>query len=130
MKHRPNPLKIKKSIHKTILLLVLLIIIVSILLLGFSLVSSKKTKVKYKGFGNIQLLSKAHRRFSVESREEKIYNIGQYEVNLNRNKLLIFNLSLQCSEEAFDVLQDKNILIQNRIIKFKTITCIKKNTII
>jgi len=117
MKQKSNPLKINKGLQKAILGLVLIIIVVSILLFAFSLGSSKKANVQYKSFGSNKFSSKGHRSFNIESAEENIYNLGQYEVNLNRRKLLILNLSIQCNEEAFETIQEKNILIQNAVIQ-------------
>lgn len=117
MKNKANPLKIDKRLSRTILVLILLIIVVSILLLIFSVSSGKKAPVTFKSHGINQLFSKGHRSFSIESHQENIYNIGDYNVNLDRSRLLILNLSVKCTQESFDTLIDYNILIQNAVLE-------------
>ena len=117
MKKKSNPLKVKKKITRNILILVILIVVVSILLLIFSLSSGKKSSVSYKSHINKNYLtSKSSRHFSVESSDEKIYNLGDYNVNLNSRKLLILNISVQCTKDSFDTLTENDIIIQNAVL--------------
>lgn len=117
MKNKRNPLKIKKTLTRNVLILVILIVLISILLLIFSLSSGKKSSVTYKTHNNNYLTSKIHRRFSVESNKENIYNLGDYNVNLNQRKHLILNISVQCTQDSFKILVQNNIIIQNAVLE-------------
>ena len=117
MKNKANPLKTTKGLNKTILALVLLIVLVSILLLIFSVSSGKKSPVSYKSHGINNFFDKSHRNFSVESSQDNIYNIGDYNVNLDRSRLLILNISIKSTQESFDTVTDYNILIQNAVLE-------------
>jgi len=117
MKSKANPLKPRKNLNKTILILVLLIILVSILLLIFSASSGKKSSTVYKTHGSNKLSAQSHRRFSIESNQDNIYNIGDYTVNLDRNRMLILNISVKCTQESFETFTDYNILVQNAVLE-------------
>ena len=117
MKSKANPLKPRKSLNKTILVLIVLIIFVTILLLIFSMSSGKKSSVAYKTLGSNQLSAQSHRRFSIESSQDQIYNIGDYTVNLDRNRMLILNISIKCEKESFETLVDYNVIVQNAVLE-------------
>jgi len=116
MKNKANPLKVKKNINKTILVLVLLILLVSVFLLILSVSSTHKSPITYKTHGKSGFFSKAKRHFNIESSQDNIYNLGEYNVNLNYNRILIINISIQTNQEAFDTLNDYNILIQSAVL--------------
>ena len=115
MTNRKNPLKIQKNLIRTILLFVGLIFIFTIILFAYSALSEKKTSVKYKNTSFLQ--QQVHRRFQIESTEDKIYNLGEYQVNLTANKFLILDLSVNCAKESYDTFLDNNILIQNAVLE-------------
>ena len=117
MGNKTNPLKTNKNLNKTVLILVALIIIVSIALLLFSASSGKKSSAVYKTHGSNKLSGQSHRRFSIESNPDNIYNIGDYTVNLDRRRMLILNISLKCTEESFETFTDYNILVQNAVLE-------------
>jgi len=117
MRNKPNPLKVKKSISKIILLFVIFILTLSIILLLLSLESNHDNSSRYKSYGSSKYSSQFHRHITIESIQDKIYNLGQYEVNLNAQRLLVLNISIQCTSEAFEFLQDNTIIVQNAVIE-------------
>lgn len=113
MNNETNPLKIKKNI----LVFIFFIFIVAILLFIFSVNSNRKTSASsYKVLGSNKFESKQQRHFSIESRQDKIYNIGDYTVNLDRNRMLRLNVSVRCNQESFQTFVDYDILVQNAVL--------------
>jgi len=91
------------------------ILIITIIMLTYALSSGKKTSIKQKNSGFFQ--TKGHRQFQIESIEDKIYNLGEYQVNLNARKFLILDISVKCHREAYDTLLQNNVIIQNAVIE-------------
>ncbi len=108
--------KIKKNITKIALVFILVIIFISLILFMASLASKKESSLQNIGRIFDTSNSNAHRKFKIESEKEYIYNIGEYQVNLDRHKHLVFNLSIKCKYNAFHTIIEKNILIQNAVL--------------
>jgi len=117
MKNKRNPLKINKTIQRGILLFVIFILVLSIFILILSLFSDKRLNLKPRSYVSGQFSNLMHRHFIIESEAEHLYNLGEYQVNLNTNKILIINLSIQAYSESFELLNDHSIIVQNAVIE-------------
>ncbi|MFC2074579.1 flagellar basal body-associated protein FliL [Campylobacterota bacterium] len=117
MKNQVNTNKVNKKFIKIILAVVIVMIFLSIILLVNSVLPKKQTSLNDIGyaFGN----SKIHtnRKFTVESKEEHIYNIGDYDVNVDNTHHLRFNVSIKCQNDSLGTLLENKIIIQNAVIE-------------
>lgn len=116
MKHS-NRVKPNKKIIRSILFIVLFLILFSIILLITSALPKKRSSLESIGYSFGSNSLESHRRFHLESKEENIYNLGEYRVNISNDKLLIFNLSVKCQDDAFKTLQKNDILVQHSVIE-------------
>lgn len=109
-------MRISKKIIKLSLILIVLILFLSIILLMSTLSSKDASSLEGARsiFGNAD--TQTHRKFKIESEEEGLYNIGEYQVNLNSDQYLVLNLSVKCTEGSFGILQKNSVLIQNAVI--------------
>ena len=89
----------------------------SVVLLVKTVLPKKQTSLNDIGyaFGSSKLHT--NRRFTVESKEEHIYNIGDYDVNIDNTHHLRFNVSIKSQEESLDTLLNNKVLIQNAVIE-------------
>lgn len=117
MKTKANPIQPDKKIIKIALILVIFVIFTSIVLIMSSLLPEKKApSLKHLGSAFSRSNSSDHREFRIESKEEGIYNLGEYKVNIDSNKLLTLNISVKCLDDASDTLFENSILIQNAVL--------------
>ena len=116
-KSHANPLKPNKSISKIILAVVSFIIIFSIALFVSTTKSKKSSSVSYLGSGSHAFGKSSSRMFIVESEDENVYYLGEYVVNLTHNSKLLFQLSVKCEEDSFEMMQGSSILVQNAILE-------------
>lgn len=116
MKNRPTSVRIHKKIIKISLIVVIFIIFLSIVLLMSTLLPKEKSSLENVGYSFGSANTHMHRKFKIESKEEGLYNIGEYRVNLDSNKHLTLNLSLKCTGNAFGILLKNSVLIQNAVI--------------
>lgn len=109
-------MRISKKIIKLSLILIVIILFLSIILLMSTLSSKDASSLEgaRSAFGNAD--TKTHRKFKIESEEEGLYNIGEYQVNLNSDQYLVLNLSVKCTKGSFEILQKNSVLIQNAVI--------------
>jgi flagellar basal body-associated protein FliL len=112
-----NQTKTNKKIIRVILVIVMLIVLLSIILVVSSVLPKKQTSLNDIGyaFGSSKLHT--NRKFTVESKEEHIYNIGDYDVNIDNTHHLRFNVSIKCQDEPLSTLLENKILIQNAVIE-------------
>ncbi len=117
MKNQAKTNNVNKKIIKSILVVVIIMILLSVILL-INLVIPKK-QASLNDIGNAFGSSKLHtnRKFTVESKKEHIYNIGDYDVNIDNTHHLRFNVSIKCQDESLSNLLENKILIQNAVIE-------------
>ncbi len=96
--------------------MVIFILFLSIILFLSTLLSKEKSSMQNVGYAFGSADTHMHRKFKVESKEEGLYNIGEYRVNLNSDKHLILDLSIKCKEDSFGLVLKNSILIQNAVI--------------
>ncbi len=109
--------KINKKIIRATLASVILMILVSIGLLVNSVLPKKQTSLNNIGYAFGSSKIQTSRKFMVESKEEHIYNIGDYDVNIDNTHHLRFNVSIKCLDESLNTLLENKILIQNAVIE-------------
>ncbi len=66
-------------------------------------------------FGSASI--ETNRKFTVESKQDNIYNIGDYDVNIDNTHHLRFNVSISCQDECLGTLLKNKIIIQNAVIE-------------
>jgi len=112
MKSKPNPVKTNKNFIKAGVILIVLVLFLSIILLLGSSLSEKRSSLENVGY----LFDRSHRNFTLESPQEGIYNLGEYQVNISSDKLLVLNLSIKCAQDSFHTLLSNKVVIQNAVI--------------
>lgn len=117
MKKQAKTNQLNKKIIRITLVIVILMISSSVVLLVKTVLPKKQTSLNDIGyaFGNSKLHT--NRRFTVESKEEHIYNIGDYDVNIDNIHHLRFNVSIKSQEESLGTLLNNKVLIQNAVIE-------------
>lgn len=109
-------MKKKNKLTKISLVIAVLIIFLSVIVMISSFLSEKKSSFGHTGFGKMMQI-KGSRKFTIESEEEHIYNLGEYQVNLTRDKHLLLNLSVRSAEDSFEKLLENKIVVQNAVIE-------------
>jgi len=104
----------KKKINKLFLIILILIMAFSLFIIVSSVLSKQGASASFESFGSFATGKK--RGFSIESKENNVYNIGNYEVNLNSDKLLIIDLSIQSEKDSYKNILEHNIVIQNAVL--------------
>ena len=117
MKNQAKTSKLNKKIIRIILVLVILMISSSVILLVNSVLPKKQTSLNDIGYAFGSAKIHTNRKFTVESKKENIYNIGDYDVNVDNIHHLKFNVSIKCQNESLDTLLENKILIQNAVIE-------------
>ena len=116
MKKKPNSVKINKNIIRIILLLVVLLVFITLLFVVNSLLDKKQPSLDNIGYVFSKSHSDLHRKIIIESKDEGIFNLGEYRVNITPNKLLTFNLSIKCPVDSYTTLLKNDIVLQNAVI--------------
>jgi flagellar basal body-associated protein FliL len=116
MKNKTNPAKIDKKIIRFILAAVVLVVFISIIILLNSLLNKKQSSLDNIGYSFGKSHSDLHRKIIIESKDEGIFNMGEYRVNITPNRLLTLNLSIKCQNDAYTTLLKNNIALQNAVI--------------
>lgn len=106
-----------KNLKRILLALVIMIIMVSLIILIYAISSSKGSSIDFKNNGSKSFMGSDKRQFDVESSQDFIYNLGEYQVNISRDKYLILNFSVRCNDAMFDTIMKKNILVQNAVLE-------------
>lgn len=116
MKNKLNPTKIDKKIIRLILIVIVLVIFITLLITLNSLLGKKKPSLDNIGYSFAKSNSDLHRKITIESKAEGIFNLGEYRVNITPDKLLTLDLSIKCTDDAYSTLLKNNILLQNAVI--------------